>query len=313
MEENKDNRRYKRREQLYYMNSTNPFAQKICALIPKNRIFEGIYDIVATNVPILFQKIVSNDFFNIISPLFEEMAILKPGIAIYKNVHEIRLMHRINLFIDQTEQNVKDDKWRKFKTHFESNEKFHSEVVSFLILQLDSLDDDYKSVIIGTLFSSYVNEDIDLNKFTRLSNTIRDAHPNVFPYLFDFYKLYKNKNTNIISGRFPYNESTLIIGSSLGIAKNADLLILNDAIDICEYGLNVLYDSKYQELSSNNIKEVSTNVNLLSSSIFSDYEKRLILEIKPHLDSKPAWVLQRIIIQKINQNYLDNTSNSSSK
>jgi hypothetical protein len=245
-------------------------------------IFKGSYPIDEKILLLNFDKLVESDAIKIIP-------VLRTIIAVYKGVLGIKdrfFIKKVVLFINQFNLGLSTPEIQKFVSDVLTNEKFRQKVNEKILILLDRFDDEFKALILAELIKNWIKRNIDWNTFERLAYSVERAHPSVFFVIYDYYKNFKSSDpavfTSIGDGIYPQYKP-LVIGSGLGNISGtiSRLIVSQDALDICEYGMKKLLDDQYEIFPRDVMDYLQKEAGekrekLLNDPIFSGYEQWIV-------------------------------------
>lgn len=263
-------------------------------------IFEGSYPIDKKILLLNFDDLVESDIVKIIP-------VLRAINALYKGVLGVRdrfFMRKVVLFINQYNSGFDTSETQKFASEVLTDEKFRERVIEKILILLDRFDDEFKALILAELTKNLVKRNIDWDTFQRLTYTVERAHPSVFPVVYDYYKNYEKRSKS--SGEILNPLNSLIIGSGLGFFPHIEELRMSkDALNICKYGMENLFDNQYENFPENikqHLKKVAERKKekFLDNPNFSDYERWVVRRSSgPNSNYK----IRKVILDKICKYY----------
>lgn len=265
-------------------------------------IFKGSYHIDKEILQLNFDDLIESDIVKIIPVLRAINALYKGGLGIRDRF----FMKKMVFFINQFNSGLSTQEIQRFVLDVLTDEKFRERVTEKILILLDRFDDEFKALILAELIKNWIKKNIDWNTFERLAYSVDRAHPSVFIGLYDYYK-----NYDIVSktgAGIYHSHKPLIIGSGFGFMSSGPisrLVISEDALDICEYGLKEILDDQYEILPRGIIEHLQTvrikGEKLLNNSIFSDYEQGILELALP--DSISNFKIRKEILENIRKCY----------
>jgi hypothetical protein len=142
------------------------------------------------NTQEIFTDIADFSFDQIVDSSLKEIPIIKHIFSIAKIGFSIRdtfLIKKILIFLKDIPKEKKEN-LNKFKTKINSDSKYSKKIGEHLIIILDRYDNLTKAEYLSKIFSSYLDEKINLESFMRLSTAIEKVFIDDLNNLNNYYK-----------------------------------------------------------------------------------------------------------------------------
>jgi hypothetical protein len=127
-------------------------------LILKDVVTDTVSDLGDTGIHLLIDSVKGTDLFSFFYEILSDIpfgGVIKGGIRSSLEFRDRQFLKRICLFIKQTETGDHSIDWSYFKSELNRNPNFKNKIVTHLINILDRCETDFKSKILGLLFTNF--------------------------------------------------------------------------------------------------------------------------------------------------------------
>lgn len=179
----------------------------------KETILDNLESIALDGIETSINTILENGIVEKIPIANIALAIIKTGEMVYnKNL----LKQTIEFIENLNKQEISKEKLKKYKQKFLKNEKKEKEELERVLLYLNQNIETEKSRLLSKFFASYINQEIDWNRFCEFATVINQIFVNDLQTLYEVYKDTSNKEVSVITYE-KYKISRLI---STGLLSN---------------------------------------------------------------------------------------------
>ena len=150
-----------------------------------NNTLDNIESIALDGIESLTDIILKNEIIEKVPIANIATSIIKTGEMIYNK----NLFRQTVSFIESlNKQEISKEKAEKYKEKVFKNEKRESEEIERVLLYLNKNIDTEKSRILAKFYASYVNQEINWNKFCEYATIINQIFIEDLPIIYDIYK-----------------------------------------------------------------------------------------------------------------------------
>lgn len=150
-----------------------------------NNTLDNIESISLDGIESLTDIILKNEIIEKVPIANIASAIIKTGEMIYNK----NLFRQTVSFIESlNKQEISKEKVEKYKEKVFKNEKRESEEIERVLLYLNKNIDTEKSRLLAKFYASYVNQEINWNKFCEYATIINQIFIEDLPIIYDIYK-----------------------------------------------------------------------------------------------------------------------------
>ena len=150
-----------------------------------NNILDNIESISLDGIESLTDIILKNEIIEKVPIANIASTIIKTGEMIYNK----NLFRQTVSFIESlNKQEISKEKVEKYKEKVFKNEKRESEEIERVLLYLNKNIDTEKSRLLAKFYASYVNQEINWNKFCEYATIINQIFIEDLPIIYDIYK-----------------------------------------------------------------------------------------------------------------------------
>lgn len=150
-----------------------------------NNTLDNIESIALDGIESLTDIILKNEIIEKVPIANIATSIIKTGEMIYNK----NLFRQTVSFIESlNKQEINKEKAEKYKEKVFKNEKRESEEIERVLLYLNKNIDTEKSRILAKFYASYVNQEINWNKFCEYATIINQIFIEDLPIIYDIYK-----------------------------------------------------------------------------------------------------------------------------
>lgn len=150
-----------------------------------NNTLDNIESIALDGIESLTDIILKNEIIEKVPIANIASAIIKTGEMIYNK----NLFRQTVSFIESlNKQEISKEKVEKYKEKVFKNEKRESEEIERVLLYLNKNIDTEKSRLLAKFYASYVNQEINWNKFCEYATIINQIFIEDLPIIYDIYK-----------------------------------------------------------------------------------------------------------------------------
>lgn len=150
-----------------------------------NNTLDNIESIALDGIESLTDIILKNEIIEKVPIANMATSIIKTGEMIYNK----NLFRQTVSFIESlNKQEISKEKAEKYKEKVFKNEKRESEEIERVLLYLNKNIDTEKSRILAKFYASYVNQEINWNKFCEYATIINQIFIEDLPIIYDIYK-----------------------------------------------------------------------------------------------------------------------------
>lgn len=150
-----------------------------------NNILDNIESISLDGIESLTDIILKNEIIEKVPIANIASAIIKTGEMIYNK----NLFRQTVSFIEcLNKQEISKEKVEKYKEKVFKNEKRESEEIERVLLYLNKNINTEKSRLLAKFYASYVNQEINWNKFCEYATIINQIFIEDLPIIYDIYK-----------------------------------------------------------------------------------------------------------------------------
>lgn len=179
----------------------------------KESIIDNIEPIALDGIETSIDTILENGIVENIPIANIALAIIKTGEMVYnKNL----LKQTIEFIESLNKQEISKEKLKKYKQKFLKNEKRQKEELERVLLYLNQNIETEKSRLLAKFFASYINQEIDWDRFCEFATVLNQMFVNDLQTLYEVYKDTINKEVSVITYE-KYKISRLI---STGLLSN---------------------------------------------------------------------------------------------
>lgn len=151
----------------------------------ENNTLDNIESIALDGIESLTDIILKNEIIEKVPIANMATSIIKTGEMIYNK----NLFRQTVSFIESlNKQEISKEKAEKYKEKVFKNEKRESEEIERVLLYLNKNIDTEKSRILAKFYASYVNQEINWNKFCEYATIINQIFIEDLPIIYDIYK-----------------------------------------------------------------------------------------------------------------------------
>ena len=151
----------------------------------ENNTLDNIESIALDGIESLTDIILKNEIIEKVPIANIATSIIKTGEMIYNK----NLFRQTVSFIESlNKQEISKEKAEKYKEKVFKNEKRESEEIERVLLYLNKNIDTEKSRILAKFYASYVNQEINWNKFCEYATIINQIFIEDLPIIYDIYK-----------------------------------------------------------------------------------------------------------------------------
>lgn len=150
-----------------------------------NNTLDNIESIALDGIESLTDIILKNEIIEKVPIANIATSIIKTGEMIYNK----NLFRQTVSFIESlNKQEISKEKVEKYKEKVFKNEKRESEEIERVLLYLNKNIDTEKSRLLAKFYASYVNQEINWNKFCEFATIINQIFIDDLPTIYDIYK-----------------------------------------------------------------------------------------------------------------------------
>ena len=151
----------------------------------ENNTLDNIESIALDGIESLTDIILKNEIIEKVPIANMATSIIKTGEMIYNK----NLFRQTVSFIESlNKQEISKEKAEKYKEKVFKNEKRESEEIERVLLYLNKNIDTEKSRLLAKFYASYVNQEINWNKFCEYATIINQIFIEDLPIIYDIYK-----------------------------------------------------------------------------------------------------------------------------
>lgn len=141
----------------------------------RNELLNPSFDLSSDLIEIGIDSLIDDD-------VLKEIPIVKSVIStakIFIAVREKHLLKKLLIFIKEFNSGIIDMQLlQKYKERLENDKKYQDQQLSYLLIIIDRIIDDVKSVFFARLYANYVNNKFSWNKFLELGNCVESMFVN---------------------------------------------------------------------------------------------------------------------------------------
>lgn len=173
-------------------------------------LFEKCYDIIMEKVILPFKDSIFSGVADSLPDIVEVGidSILEDGVVkdlpivgtlmgvknAFQNIRERNLLKQTVAFIKELNNETLDEKKKqKYKQNIENDSRKAEDELGRILVILDSIIDEEKSVMLGRMYRCYVNEEISWDEFCDFSEIIRRIFLSDLDWLKELYVMFDNQ------------------------------------------------------------------------------------------------------------------------
>ena len=138
------------------------------------------FDLSIDYAELTVDHLLENEMLKEIPLIKSIVGIAKTGLLIKEKYFAKKVLSFLKKFNDNE---IEEQALIQFRDRFEADSDYRSKVIEELLVRIERINDISKSIILGNLFSSYIESKINWEEFCQLVLCLEVIHPNAYKAL----------------------------------------------------------------------------------------------------------------------------------